>query len=150
MPETRESLLQHFHGVRAHLLAAIDGLTDAQMTEPTLDGWSVKDNLAHIALWDDLRAGEVLRLTAGHATVLAMTPEQDLAANALAHDLRKGLALGQVRWELAHSHQRLLAAIRSAAGNALDPANYGEAGILSTHDAQHADYIRAWRVRMGY
>jgi hypothetical protein len=41
-------------GARDALLAAIHGLSDAQMTEPSLDGWSVKDHLAHLALWDDV------------------------------------------------------------------------------------------------
>jgi hypothetical protein len=32
------------------LLAAITGLSGEEMTEPSLDGWSVKDHLAHLAL----------------------------------------------------------------------------------------------------
>jgi hypothetical protein len=46
MPEDREALLQHYRLMRADLLAAIDGLTDALLSEPTLDGWSIKDHLA--------------------------------------------------------------------------------------------------------
>ena len=68
MPEDRDALLAHFHQMRAALLAAIEGLNDAQMVEPSLDGWSVKDHLAHLALWDDLRASEVERISAGHQT----------------------------------------------------------------------------------
>ena len=47
MAEDREALLAHYRRMRADLLAAIDGLTEAQMTEQSLDGWSVKDHLAH-------------------------------------------------------------------------------------------------------
>ncbi|MBM3945992.1 MAG: DinB family protein, partial [SAR202 cluster bacterium] len=66
MPETREDLLRHYHQMRQDLLSAINGLADEQMTEPSLDGWSVKDHLAHIALWDDIRVSEVVRISAGH------------------------------------------------------------------------------------
>ena len=65
MPEDRDALLQHYRQMRDDLLAAIDGLSDGLLTEPSLDGWSVKDHLAHLALWDDLRAAEVLRISAG-------------------------------------------------------------------------------------
>ena len=51
MAEDREALLQHYRQMREALLAAIDGLSDAVLTDPSLDGWSVKDHLAHLALW---------------------------------------------------------------------------------------------------
>ncbi len=56
MNEDRVELLRRYRDSRAKLLAAIDGLTDEQMSDPSLDGWAVKDHLAHMALWDDLRA----------------------------------------------------------------------------------------------
>jgi uncharacterized damage-inducible protein DinB len=150
MPEPREQAIARFRKMRAQLMASIDGLTDDQITEPTVDGWSVKDNLAHIAFWDDLRADEVVRISAGHESALKMNGEQDEAANALAYALRRDLSLEQVRWELQHSRQRLEDALAAATPRALDPSNYGEAGLLSTHDAVHAEFITNWRKRMGY
>ncbi|MCA9829028.1 MAG: DinB family protein [Dehalococcoidia bacterium] len=150
MPETRRSLLQHFEQSRAALLASIDGLTTAQMLEPTLDGWSVKDHLAHLAFWDDLRADEVVRLSSGYASVLKMSLEQDHAANMLAFGVRREISLEQSRWELDHSYARLVVALTSATGVALDPAAYGEAGVLSRHGFEHAGYIREWRGRQGF
>lgn len=147
MTETRQSLLNHFEESRSALLAALEGLTASQMLEPTLDGWSVKDHLAHLAFWDDLRADEVIRLSAGYASVLKMTPEQDDVANTLAYDVRREISLDQARWELDHSYARLVAALTTATGSALHPGAYGEAGILSRHGFEHAEYIRAWRER---
>ncbi len=149
MSETRQSLLQHFEQSRSALLAALEGLTEAQMLEPTLDGWSVKDHLAHLAFWDDLRADEVIRLSAGFESTLRMSHEQDELANRLAYDLRTPLSLAQARWELDHSYARLVTALLSTTGRALDPGAYGEAGILSRHGFEHADYIRQWRSRLG-
>lgn len=68
MAEDREALLQHYREMREALLSAIDGLSDESMAEPTLDGWSIKDHLAHIALWDDIRTSEVTRISTGHTT----------------------------------------------------------------------------------
>jgi hypothetical protein len=150
MPESSDALLEHFREMRAELLASISGLTIEQMTERTIDGWSVKDNLAHLAFWDDLRADEVVRISAGYASALQMAPEQDELLNTLVHTLRRDLTLDQVMWELQHSRQRLEAAIIAAPPEALDPAQYGEAGLLSGHESEHARYIADWRQRLGY
>ena len=47
MPENREALLDHYLHMRGELLAAIAELSDDMMLDPSLDGWSVKDHLAH-------------------------------------------------------------------------------------------------------
>jgi len=87
MAEDRDALLQHYRQMRVELLAAIDGLSDDLMTEPSLDGWSVKDHLAHLAAWDDIRTSEVVRISAGQDSAWRMTGDQDEAYNALTHSL---------------------------------------------------------------
>jgi uncharacterized damage-inducible protein DinB len=149
MGEDRDALVRHYRQMREKLLSAIHGLSDELMTEPSIDGWSVKDHLAHIALWDDVRAGEVVRISAGHESAWRMTPEQDEAYNSLGYTLRLPLSLDQVRWELATSRQRLLDAISSATPRGLDASLYGEAGLHSTHETAHAGWIRQWRGEKG-
>lgn len=149
MAEDRDALLQHYQQMRAELLSAIDGLSDELMVEPSIDGWSVKDHLAHLALWDDIRASEVARISAGHDSVWRMTEDQDAAYNAMGHALRLGLSVDQARWELATSGQRLLEAISAATAGGLDGSLYGEAGLRSVHEAQHAGWIRRWRGERG-
>jgi len=144
-----EELLAHYRQMRRDLLTAIDSLSDALLVEPSLDGWSVKDHLAHLALWDDLRAGEVARISAGHASAWRLTGAQDEALNRLVYDLRRGLTLDQARWELAASRQRLLDAIAAATARGLDAALYGEAGLRSGHEAQHTGWIKRWRDEKG-
>jgi hypothetical protein len=103
MSEDREALLHHYRTMRAELLAAVDGLSDESMSEPSLDGWSVKDHLGHLALWDEMRAREVERISAGHDSACKMNGEQDAAYTAMGYDLRRGLSLAQVRWEFETS-----------------------------------------------
>lgn len=149
MAEDRDALLQHYGEMRQELLSAIDGLSDEVMTEPSLDGWSVKDHLAHLALWDDIRASEVERISAGHDSAWRMAGEQDETLNALAHKQRLVLSPDQVRWELATSRQRLLDAISSATTRGLDASLYGEAGLRSPHEGQHTGWIKRWRGERG-
>lgn len=145
MTEDRGALLQHYRQTRQALLAAIDGLSDDAMTEPSLDGWSVKDHLAHIALWDDVRVSEVLRISAGHDSAWRLTDAQGDAYNEMGYDLRRSLPLAQVRWELATSRQRLLDAIASASERGLDASLYGDAALRSSHEVEHTGWIKHWR-----
>jgi hypothetical protein len=135
--------------MREELLSAISGLSDELMTEPSLDGWSIKDHLAHIALWDDIRASEVTRISAGHGSAWRMTGDQDGVYSALGYSLRLALPLDQVRWELAVSGRRLLDAISSATPRGLDASLYGEAGLRSSHEAVHTGWIKRWRAQRG-
>jgi uncharacterized damage-inducible protein DinB len=147
--EDRDALIEHYRRMRADLLAAIEGLSDAQMSEPSLDGWSVKDHLAHVALWDEIRASEVARISAGHDSAWRMDGQQDGVYSELGHALRRGLSPAQVRWELASTGQRLLDALAAASPRGLDGSLYGEAGLRSTHEAAHAGWIRRWRGERG-
>lgn len=149
MAEDRDGLLRDYRRMREELLSAIDGLSEELLTEPSLDGWSIKDHLAHLAVWDEIRASEVVRVSAGHDSAWRMTGDQDAAYNALAHDLRRALSLQQVRWELETSRQRLLDAISSATARGLDGSLYGEAGLRSLHEAEHTGWIKRWRGKNG-
>src|SRR5437016_1232028 len=142
MADDKAALLQHYRSMRADLLATIDGLSDELVSERSLDGWSVTDHLVHLALWDELRASEVERISAGHSSAWRMTEDQEDALNAISHELRRDMSPGQARWELATSNQRLLDAISSATTRGLDASLYGEAALPSTHEAQHTAWIR--------
>jgi uncharacterized damage-inducible protein DinB len=150
MAEDRDALLADFGSARAKLLAAIDGIPDELMVEPSLDGWSVKDHLLHLSLWDDLRASEVERISAGFESAWRMSDEQDETYNVMGHDLRRELSLEHALWELTTSHTRLLDAIAAAAPRGLDASLYGEAGLVRAgHDEEHAGWIKRWRDEKG-
>jgi uncharacterized damage-inducible protein DinB len=145
MGENRDDLLRHYSESREKLLAAIDGLTDDQMSERSIDGWSVNDHLAHLALWDDIRAAEVERISAGFDSAWKMSDEQDNAHNEVGYELRRSLSAAQARWELESSRRKLNAAITAATPRALDPTWYGAAGLRSEHEGQHAAWLQRWR-----
>jgi len=149
MAEDRDALIQHYRQMRQALLAAIDGLSDEAMTDPSLDGWSVKDHLTHIALWDEVRAAEIARISAGYDSAWKMAHGHDETYNDLGHVLRKSLSPEQARWELATTGQQVQVAIASATSRGLDGSLYGEAGLRSTHEAEHTQWIARWRSERG-
>jgi hypothetical protein len=149
MPENKDALLDHFRGMHATLMQAIAGLSDEQMSETSLDGWSVKDHLAHLALWDDIRAAEVARISAGFDSAWRMSGDQDGVFNEIAHDIRVGLSVAQAKWELESAHQKLLEALAGATERGLDASLYGEAGLTSGHAGEHAGWIMRWRGEKG-
>lgn len=149
MAEDRDELLRSYRESRKRMLAALDGLTDEQMSEPTIDGWAVKDHLAHLALWDDIRAAEVERISAGFESAWKMTEHQDEDHNATGFELRRSMSAAQARWELERSRRKLLDAITAAPPEALDPSRYGAAGLRSGHEDQHSGWIARWRGEKG-
>ena len=136
MAENKDELLQHYRQTREGLMSAIDGLSDEQMSE---------DHLAHLALWDDLRAMEVERVSAGHESAWKFPEAQEDAFNEVGYELRRSLSAAQARWELERSRKRLLDAISEAKPRALDGSMYGSAALLSTHEVDHAGWIKRWR-----
>jgi hypothetical protein len=150
MAEDKEELIRHYEATRASLKAAIDGLTPEQLTETSIDGWSVKDHLLHLAAWDEIRAAEVERISRGFESAWRMTEEQDEAYNEMAYLLRKDLRLDQAVAEFDGSRARLLDAIRAAGARALDTSLYGAAGLRSGHEEEHTGWILGWRQKQGY
>jgi hypothetical protein len=146
----RNDLLRHYRESRAGLLAALEGLTDAQLSERTLDGWSVKDHMLHISLWDEIRAAEIDRISAGQESLWRMSTEQDDIYRGLGIDLRMDTSVGQAKWELEATRRRVLEAIASATERGLDGSLYGEAGLRSGHEAQHTEWIKRWRAEKSY
>ncbi|MEX0783456.1 MAG: DinB family protein [Dehalococcoidia bacterium] len=149
--EQRRDLHDHYERSRESVLAAIDGLTDDQMTEQTNDGWSVKDHLVHLSVWHEIRRSEIERVTAGlppawpliHGELVDTLNEATVRA-------RREVPLAQVRADLDYARKQVLAAIDRASEGALAGQGFGEAGIRSWEELEHADMIRNWRTRQGY
>jgi len=147
--EDRDELIDHYHAMRRDLLAAVEGLEDTTLLDASIDGWSVKDHLAHLALWTDIRAAEVTRISAGHDSAYRLTPAQDDTFNVIAYEARREWSLAQARWELEQARAKLLDALTHATPRGLDASHYGSAGLRSHHESEHAAWIRRWRTEHG-
>jgi len=52
LPRTRAELMERVAPARAALEQCLRGVSDAQLSAPGAEGWSVKDHLIHLATWE--------------------------------------------------------------------------------------------------
>lgn len=127
-----------------------EGLSDEEMLEPGVTGsWSVRDILAHVAVWDAL-VRTVLPgiLETGHRPEYDEANEDLGAFNARMTEEKRGLSLDQVRQELEQNHQRLMEYLRDVAPDEV-AANEAFRERLTAdtwdHYPEHSAAIRDWR-----
>jgi uncharacterized protein (TIGR03083 family) len=132
--------------------ASYAGLSDDELMIPGVtEGWSVRDLLAHVAVWD----GEALRFLPG---IVAEgrgagydTYEGGIDAfNRRASEEHRDQSLAGIRQELAERHEQLLAYLRSLSDAQISgnmPFRERLAADTWDHYPDHAAAIRAWRER---
>jgi len=130
---------------------AVEGLTEEQMSRPAIDGWSVKDHLAHMTVWHEMRFHEVSRIArGGQSAYRPLTDQQVEALNSLTVEFRRHLPATQVLADLEFARSLVAEAIAGCPDEALDEGKYGEVSMTGVqHDFEHAETIRAWRQREG-
>lgn len=145
----RAQLLAEMESARARVIKAIAGLSEEEMSRPAIDGWSVKDQLNHLTLCDELRFFEISRISRGGGPAFAgMNDEQLDYFNGMIAAVRRDLPLAQIRADLEFAHAMVVEAVSSALEEALNPALYGDGYQVNGsvwHDVEHAKAIEAWR-----
>ena len=144
-----QQLVTELEYSRALLLRAIDGLSEEQMSRATIDGWSVKDHLTHLTVWDEMRFFEISRIARGGGASFRETPDEAGLAwiNEPTVAMRRRLSLAQVLTDLSFARDLVLQAVALCSEDRLDQRYYEEIGIAggAAHDRSHADTIAAWR-----
>ena len=146
----RDQLLLELDTAHARVKEAIAGLTEEQMSQPELDGWSVKDHLTHLTLWHEMRFFEVSRIARGGHAGFPETDEagiehinQQFVAN------RRSLPTEQVLADLDFAREMVRQAVAAAPEDRLDLRFYEELGPTGAgHETDHAEIIDSWRKRM--
>ena len=149
---SRDQLLLELKTARSRVLAAVEGLSEEQMSRPGIDGWSVKDHLNHLTVCDEFRFYEIGRISRGGPPAFAhVDEEQTDTLNALMVTLRRHLAVDEVVADLHFARSLVLEAIQRAPEHALSPEAYGDFPVDGSisHDLDHAAAITAWREREG-
>ncbi len=148
---TRARICALLEDAREEILASFEGLTDEQMEMPLADGWSVKDILAHVAMWDEMELPDMRRAARGRARVLdALDDAYQLVDrwNDIQFALRKTLPLEQVLGELDEARHEIVQLLASVAEEHLTGGFIPAAcAIQAKHDRDHAAQIREWRQR---
>jgi hypothetical protein len=112
-PKDKAELLERIQHEWAALEDTIQGVSDDAMTVPDTGGWSIKDNLAHLAAWlqflrlhylGDLPAHQAMRVD---ETTFAKVDEDGL--NAILYQRNRDRPVPEVIAELRRSHAEALA-----------------------------------------
>jgi uncharacterized damage-inducible protein DinB len=154
---TKVQLLDMIQSNRARWEALLDGIPDAWMSEPGVEGeWSIKDIIAHIA-WGER---ESLRVTQARAVIgseLWRLPENE--RNATVFEQNRNRELREVLAESRRLFRLYVEALAALSDEDLnDPSRFAAVPdgwrpwrILFDpgHYQGHADSIRAWLVGDG-
>jgi hypothetical protein len=126
-PANKDEFLDQLERAWTELQATLDGFSDEQMTQRTDQvGWTVKDHLAHLVVWEEgitalLRREprwEAMGVTTAQAeTRLEPMTEDEL--NQVMRDRMQGLSLAEVRERLRSAHEALESQVESMDGEEL-------------------------------
>lgn len=130
---------------------AVGGIADEHMTKPVDGAWSVKDQIAHVASWDELGAADVQRASLGHMPALASFKDEEIDDwNASLMRGRAAFTLPQVWHELDDRHNRLIEALKAAPEALVSGPLVGRlCDVIIEHDQMHAREISDWRQAAG-
>jgi hypothetical protein len=147
---TNRQLIFELERSRASLLEAVNGLSEEQLDQSIDGGWSVKDHLIHLTIWDEMRFFEISRIARGGTFGFPPTPEIDWFNDPMTAN-RRNLSLQQVLTDLAFARDMVLQTVAICPEDRLDQSLYGEIGIEggAAHDRSHAATILAWRKKEG-
>lgn len=159
---TKADLIDNLEREWEALEAAIDGLDDQQMIEIAVIGkWTVKDILAHIAVWESKLVTDLFKIDRG------VTPELPTLSDAQVEQLneryyaeQKDRSIERILEDIQGVHLALLNRLEDFSEKALsDPKKYKwmNGKPLSewisddsyVHYHEHAQDIRVWRERSG-
>jgi hypothetical protein len=148
----RQQLLQRLDTAWVTFHKSYAGLSGTQLTEPgVMGGWSVKDTLAHVTIWEE----EALKYLPGIMKGIqpprysAMYGGID-AFNALTVEERRSLPLSEVQRQLEDAHRRLIALVQNAPEDQIaTETRFRRRLRLDTysHYREHTEAIREWRER---
>jgi hypothetical protein len=162
MPETvpekveKAELLKRVETGYAEFEALLAPLSAAQMTTPDVNGpWSVKDNLAHLTVWQDYLLSRLLGAKSGKKPpefMPGLSSEDEI--NEHIYQQNKDRPLAEVQATFRASYQGVLSALREASEESLnapfpwvekgDPIWAFIVGNTYGHYQEHGDIIRRW------
>lgn len=158
-PLTKQQVLEADECEFAALMQMLDGLSDEQLTAPTMEGgWSVKDNLAHLAAW---QKNVIRRIEQNGKSVWDMGKSMD-EINEDFYQQDKDRPLADVLTDFHATRHTLRTMVLTMPEQAVSQPSYFDwwqdeplstllVGDMDEHYREHIDYLRPYieRVRQG-
>ena len=137
IPQDKTELITFIAEEWMALLQIMDKLTAKQMTTPDVGGWSPKDNLAHLAAWEQFMLRRYLQGQTPHQAMqieeatLEHLEEDDI--NQILFERNRLRHLDDVLQELQQTHAELL--------NMLEQMTFADLMQPNSEDPQHRPLI---------
>lgn len=155
-PASKDELLTIIRSAYDQFEALLASLSEDQMTTPGVNGpWSVKDNIAHLAAWQNYQASRQEGALTGVEPpdpVPGLKTEDQI--NEHYYQQHKDRPLAEVLANFRAAYQRVLAATQALSWEALNgpfpwydnnvPIGAYTLGNTSGHYEEHGDIIRRW------
>lgn len=149
-----EELLGRLDQAFSDLRGSYQGLSEEQLSQPTLDQWSVNDLLSHLAGWHEEMARMFDRMLRGERPTPEGADYSDPDAwNARFVEERRGRSWIEVTEDLATSYRELRARAESMPPDRLVPGKTAYRLIVDDtigHYREHGDQIGQWRRSAGW
>ena len=159
---TKPQLLESIEREWANLQSALDGLDEEQMLMPGVVGdWSLKDVLAHIAVWQSHLVTAMFKAARGFTPETFETDAEVDRWNRQRYIEQQARTFEQIWDDLDSSYRQLLKRLETWTEEMLfdskrfkwmkgQPFARFVEGDSSEHYAEHAGQIRAWRKQHGF
>lgn len=155
-PADKAALLANIQAGYAQLEALLASLSEEQMTIPGVNGsWSVKDNLAHLTVWQSYQAARQEGVLSGiepSDPVPGIETEDEI--NEYIYQQYKNRPLAEVLADFRASYQRVLTATQALSWEALNepfpwydnnvPVGAYTIGDTYGHYEEHRGIIHRW------
>ena len=153
MASERDEVLSNLTAARSELLAAVNGLSDEQLSRQGCVGeWAAKDVLSHVSSWDEVCARDFRRIARGGAPGFAAFKEERVDEyNGVLMALRLHFPAAQARRELEEARAEVLAALSALPDTHFAKGQFARIvmDVQAGHDRDHAQAIRNWRQGQG-
>ncbi len=148
---TRDGLITLLERARRELMDSFQGVSEERVLLPVEDGWSVKDVLAHVTMWEETALPDMSRAVRGEMTALASWDRTFIDDwNRIQFALRRPFPLAQVLAELTEMRRATIELVKSASEERLTSGFIPTTcAIHARHDRDHAEQIRGWRRNEG-
>jgi hypothetical protein len=145
----RDEILETLNARFDELVAAVEDLSEEEMTRPWYDGWGVREILAHIAGWHWEMTGAFERMARGERPVPEGVDYSDADAfNARFAEQAQGMDPGEVLEDLKASKEAFVAAARRLPEERFEEGKTAYRILFNTgidHYAEHLPAIQEWR-----
>jgi hypothetical protein len=149
----KDTLLQQLDDGFQSLIASVDGLSDEQMLMVWLDGWGVRDILAHTAGWHREMSKAFERIARGERPVPEDVDYSNFDSwNASFATMAKDIPPQEVLRELRESQKAYRDAAAAVPEDRFEEGRAAHRIVHLTgidHYAEHAANIREWRQAEG-